>query len=92
MAQGYGTIFDPVVLQAFITGMGAFPAGTLVRLNDDSLGIVVSYHELSPLDRPVIRRLPYKSNVEIDLSKSENQHLRIVRSELPEDHGLEIKN
>jgi HD-GYP domain-containing protein (c-di-GMP phosphodiesterase class II) len=92
MAQGYGTIFDPVVLQSFITGMGAFPVGSLVRLTDQSLAIVMDYNERSLLDRPIVQRLPLKDHKEIDLSLPEFSDLRILRSEFPEDHGVEIKN
>lgn len=93
MAQGYGTIFDPVVLQAFITSMGAYPVGTLVLLSDESLAIVHQYHESSRLDRPIVKRLPYEtSSPEVDLMSPENSELRIVRSEFPEDHGIEVRN
>jgi HD-GYP domain-containing protein (c-di-GMP phosphodiesterase class II) len=92
MAQGYGTIFDPVVLQSFITGMGAYPVGSLVRLSDHSLAIVTDYHESSPIDRPIVHRLPMRSHNPIDLSEKENSSLRILRSEFPEDCGVEIKN
>lgn len=92
MAQGYGTIFDPVVLQAFITSLGAFPVGGLVRLSDQSLAIVHQYHKGSSLDRPVVKKLPYSDSKEIDLSAGEYEGLRILRSEFPEDHGIEIRN
>ncbi len=92
MAQGYGTIFDPVVLQAFITSLGAFPVGSLVRLNDEALAIVDHYHKGSALDRPVVKKLPFPGAKEIDLSSTEFNHLRILRSEFPEDHGIEIRN
>ena len=92
MAQAYGTIFDPVVLQSFITSMGAYPVGSLVRLNDQSLAIVTDYHQSSAIDRPVVHRLPMKSSNPIDLSDKVHSRVRIVRSEFPEDCGVEIRN
>jgi HD-GYP domain-containing protein (c-di-GMP phosphodiesterase class II) len=90
MSQGFGTIFDPTVLQAFITSMGAYPAGTLIRLNDDRLAVVIDYHEHSKLDRPVIRPADDHSAEDIDLMDDRSLHLKIVRSEFPEDHGVEV--
>jgi putative nucleotidyltransferase with HDIG domain len=45
--------FDSVPLQVFIRAMGLYPAGTIVRLSDDTLGMVVSANAKSPL-RPNI--------------------------------------
>jgi len=91
MSQGFGTIFDPLVLQAFITCMGVYPVNTLVRLSDGNLGIVINYHEDSPLDRPVIRLLD-DSLQEVDLADQKYLDLKIVRSEFPEDNSIDLRN
>jgi HD-GYP domain-containing protein (c-di-GMP phosphodiesterase class II) len=89
MSQGFGTVFDPVVLQAFITCMGAFPVGSLVRLSDQRLAFVVRYHEKSQLDRPILYLFQETPRVIIDLMSPEAKDLKIIRSEFPEDHELD---
>lgn len=93
MSQGFGTIFDPIVLQAFITCMGAFPVGSLVRLSDERLALVTQYQKHSKIDRPVVQIISKDKLFEkIDLSSTENKDLKIVHSEFPEDHGLDLKD
>lgn len=91
MSTGFGTIFDPTVLQALITCMGAYPVGSLIRLSNEGLAIVVQYRENSHVDRPVI--LPLNKEKQplplIDLM-TEGTHLKISRSEFPEDHDIPI--
>jgi putative nucleotidyltransferase with HDIG domain len=38
--EGGGSHFNPVLVQAFIKGIGIYPAGSLVRMESDRLGIV----------------------------------------------------
>jgi len=90
MAQGFGSIFDPTVLQAFITSMGAYPVGSLVRLSDESLAVVIKYGKQSSLDRPQIYYVEVRSQRISDLMAFENKNLRILRSEFPEDHHIDI--
>lgn len=92
MSQGFGTIFDPTVLQAFITCMGVFPIGSLVRLSDERLAVVVAYHENSSLDRPAVRLVEEPANPTIDLMSPDYQDLKILRSEFPEDHGVQVED
>lgn len=87
MSQGFGSIFDPIVLQAFITCLGVFPVGSLVRLSDDRLAFVAKYHERSHLDRPILY-LFTESKALIDLASSDARDLKILHSEFPEDHDL----
>jgi HD-GYP domain-containing protein (c-di-GMP phosphodiesterase class II) len=91
MAQGFGTIFDPTVLQAFITCMGAYPVGSLVRLSSNELAVVLHYDESSPLDRPELLLIEKKAERRINLNNSKYGELRILRSEFPEDHDIEIQ-
>ena len=46
--------FDPKVLRAFLTTLSIYPPGTLLQLNNNSIGTVVSINSDAPL-RPKIR-------------------------------------
>jgi len=51
-----GRHFDPKMLKAFLSSMGVFPVGSIVQLNDSSIGTVVSPNSDAPL-RPKIELL-----------------------------------
>ena len=38
--EGAGTIFDPELARVFLSTMGAYPVGTVVRLNTGELAVV----------------------------------------------------
>ncbi|MBN1837200.1 MAG: HD-GYP domain-containing protein, partial [Spirochaetales bacterium] len=44
-----GKRFDPQVLKAFLESMGVFPIGSIVQLNDSSIGRVTANHPQAPL-------------------------------------------
>ncbi len=46
--------FDPKILRAFLTTLSIYPPGTVLQLNDNSIGIVISVNPDAPL-RPNIR-------------------------------------
>ena len=46
--------FDPKVLRAFLTTLSIYPPGTLLQLNNNSIGTVVSINSDAPL-RPKVR-------------------------------------
>ena len=46
--------FDPKVLRAFLLTLSIYPPGSLLQLNDNSIGTVISINPTAPL-RPVIR-------------------------------------
>ncbi len=46
--------FDPKLLQIFIRCLGVFPPGTVVRLNNDVVGLVVSINAARPLKPNVV--------------------------------------
>ncbi len=48
-----GKHFDPKVLKAFLESMGVFPIGSIIQLNNSSIGRVVENHVEAPL-RPKI--------------------------------------
>ncbi len=45
-----GTAFDPVLVKAFVTMLGLFPVGTLLKLDTGEIGLVV--HQTRDLMRP----------------------------------------
>ena len=51
-----GRHFDPQVLKAFLESMGVFPIGSIVQLNNSSIGRVSENHAEAPL-RPKIELL-----------------------------------
>ena len=46
--------FDPRLLQVFIRCLGVFPPGTVVRLNNDVVGLVISINTARPLKPSLI--------------------------------------
>lgn len=46
--------FDPHILAAFVKMLGAFPPGTLVRLDSDRLAVVLDDPDCDPLNPPVV--------------------------------------
>jgi len=52
--QAWAGHFDPVLLRAFIRSLGIFPKGSLVRLRDSLLGVVIADNEEQPT-RPTVR-------------------------------------
>lgn len=64
-----GSQFDETLLKTFMRAVPAYPKGTLVRLSDESIGIVLRSHVELPL-RPLVRLVapPERRNEEIDLS------------------------
>lgn len=52
--SGYGTMFDPDIVDAFTRRVAPYPVGTCVRLSSGVTGIVVGNYEHSRL-RPIIR-------------------------------------
>jgi HD-GYP domain-containing protein (c-di-GMP phosphodiesterase class II) len=53
VAQGSNN-FDPVILRVFISKMSVYPIGSIVELNDNSIGIVIGSAQDKPL-RPIIK-------------------------------------
>jgi putative nucleotidyltransferase with HDIG domain len=87
MSKGYGSVFDPVVLQAFITALGVYPADSLVRLSDSRLAFVVGYREDAAIDRPIVK-LVQEPQTELDLSR-ESEQVRIISSVPLEEYEAE---
>ena len=43
MLEGSGRDFDPILLKFFINMVGVYPVGTVLRLDNDELGLVLKY-------------------------------------------------
>jgi len=69
--------FDPNIVKAFLKGMGIYPIGSIVLLNNSTIGRVIEIHDDAPL-RPkieiIINELGIKmeKSVIIDLLKNSN--------------------
>ncbi|MDO8654228.1 MAG: HD-GYP domain-containing protein [Undibacterium sp.] len=64
-------LFDPAPLNIFIRCMGVYPPGTLVKLSDDTLGMVVSVTSGKPLRPSVLiydPSVPKNEAIILDLS------------------------
>jgi len=44
MASNSGTHFDPDILNAFFKTISVYPVGTMVKLTDDSIALVIKNH------------------------------------------------
>jgi len=84
--------FDPQVFQAFVKTLGIYPIGSLVRLSNEQLAVVVDQHPQSLLT-PLVRvffsarsRTPLPTRL-LDLARTSTGE-RIVRRELPEEWGF----
>ncbi|QHI72991.1 HD-GYP domain-containing protein [Aminipila terrae] len=77
MASNSGTHFDPDILNAFFKTISVYPVGTMVKLTDDSIALVIKNTPGCMLD-PMVRILSSKkiaSGTEFDLAKVENLHI-----------------
>ncbi len=51
-----GRAFDPTLTKVFVSMIGAYPPGSLVRLSDETLAVVVEGPRKEDVFRPVVRR------------------------------------
>jgi hypothetical protein len=97
LLAGAGRGYDPRVVRTFVRLLGLFPVGSLVRLTDKSIGVVVRNHDRL-LSRPQVRiMLDDKGDpcdpFEVDLSQrgSEGSFLwNVERSMDPSEVGLDM--
>ena len=89
MAKWTGGHFDPRVFQAFVRSLGIYPVGSLVKLNNEKLAVVVDQSPRSLL-KPIVKvfyslrhqeRLPPQ---EVDLSAPHSK-IQILGREDPAD-------
>lgn len=71
MARQSGTHFDPDILNAFFQTISVYPIGTMVKLTDDTIALIIKNTPGCML-HPVVRVLSssnYSSGYEMDLAK-----------------------
>jgi putative nucleotidyltransferase with HDIG domain len=81
--------FNPAILASFITILGLYPPGTMVKLSDTSAGIVTAAG--TTIDRPTVRvtttpnnePIPARDQYELNLSTLETREVAIVELILP---------
>ncbi|UCE24697.1 MAG: HD domain-containing protein [Candidatus Zixiibacteriota bacterium] len=88
--------FDAFLLKIFNDVIGIYPAGTVVLLSTDEIGLVLTNNEKDKA-RPYVKIVGNKQGLLespewADLSLEENQHRSIVRRVDPERYGLDIKH
>ena len=77
MIENSGTIFDPVLLKMFINMLGAYPAGTLLKLGTGEMGLVVGPSKNR--SRPIVQLLvprddkTYAKGPIVDLSQKDGR-------------------
>lgn len=90
LLSGAGTAFDDELVHRFIRFVGIYPPGTLVRLSDDRLAVVVGHGEdlLRPRLRPLVARNP-SCRLADELVLWSGSSLRIAASEDPLRWGID---
>lgn len=90
MYAAAGTVYDPVLLQAFINRMGKYPPGSILELDDRSWVLVVSgVREPALFDRPLTRLVRTRfgerprEEEDIDLAFGGFDVTRVIRPESP---------
>lgn len=71
MFAQYRARFDPKLLQLFIRFMGVYPAGTVVSLSNDALGMVIAVNASHPLKPTVVvydPNVPKQEAIVLDLA------------------------
>lgn len=86
--------FDPVLLAQFIKAIGIHPVGSLVKLSNQKLAIVVKSNEQDPL-RPVLKvfyNCTFKRYIDISIVDlaSNKVDIEIEAAVMPEDFGIDL--
>ena len=94
MLRQSGKVFDPVLMKIFVNTVGLYPAGTLVRLDSNELGVVVyGGGEGDRVSRPVVVLIGSdgQPGQTIDLTERAGDGYRrtIVSSEDPAKYGIQ---
>ncbi len=84
--------FDPELVHKFIVFIGIFPIGTLVRLSNEKLGVVIAANRSTPLVRVFFdtKRRQVTRIHDIDLAEGIGQSLQITGYENAGDLGINI--
>ena len=88
MVRLAGTVLDPALLMILIEAIGVFPAGSVVRLSDRSVGII-KYTNPSDPTQPIVQVMGAASEP-IDLARQTN--VKITRMVRPESVGINLES
>lgn len=92
-----GRHFHPDMLKAFISMIGLYPVGTMVRLSTSEIAIVTKANDQSP-DAPTVKVIydtdgnSLDNPVEIDLSNEESKEVSIIATINPATADVELSN
>lgn len=99
MLERSGTHFDPVLLKVFINMMGAYPIGTLVKLDTREMGIVMGRSKGRDKTRPIVQLLEtdaeneYRKGPVVDLSqrhwRTGRYHRNVTETMHPANVGIQ---
>ncbi|MBR8845831.1 MULTISPECIES: HD-GYP domain-containing protein [unclassified Pseudoalteromonas] len=84
--------FDPILVQRFIKCMGVHPVGTIVKLTNERLGLVLEGNKHAPT-APLVRvfyntkHLHHVTAKDLDLSESE---IKVIASVRPLDYQINL--
>jgi HD-GYP domain-containing protein (c-di-GMP phosphodiesterase class II) len=85
--------FDPVILRIFLSQMSVYPIGSLVEINDSSIGIVIGSVPQKPM-RPVVKIIIDSKGVKVDetrlLNLLQETSFYIAKALDENDAGLDI--
>jgi putative nucleotidyltransferase with HDIG domain len=89
--SGAGTVYDPALASAFVRELGVYPVGTLVVLDDGTVGIVrrPGQHDAA---RPTVGIFSPRASTPVvadELRLEDHRERRIVRSTDPRDLGMD---
>jgi hypothetical protein len=85
MLEGSGRDFDPKLLKVFINMLGVYPVGTLLRLDNNELALVVSSSRKAGEKRPLACLMEkdtydtYSQGATIDLAERDSRTGKYVR-------------
>jgi putative nucleotidyltransferase with HDIG domain len=82
MSQQESSAFNKTLLRRFVNLMGMFPAGTLVRLNTEEIGVVTKTHPEDPF-RPQVKLIMNAKGEKLETPLLTNTWDRDGRGEFP---------
>jgi HD-GYP domain-containing protein (c-di-GMP phosphodiesterase class II) len=85
MLEGAGKDFDPILIKVFINMLGVYPIGTLLKLDNGDMALVISLSSQKGEKRPIVCLMEqdqdgvYQKGETIDLAKRDNQTGNYIR-------------
>ena len=99
MLEGAGRDFDPILIKVFINMLGVYPVGTLLRLDNGALALVISLSPQKGEKRPLVCLMEqdadgmYQKGETIDLAERDSQTggytRKIIETYHPSTFGIQ---